>query len=114
MKQFIGDGDSILVHEQAYQDDLVWTVFFWDAFAQEVVLFFCLKVIVCHIVVDKTGITAIVFFDSVVYPYLKVFPVFFKKRKATVNIINRVVCFFKEMSTVLKGCFFDAGARILE
>lgn len=41
------------------------------SFTKEVSLVICFKVIIRHIIVDKAGISSIVFLDSVVHPHLK-------------------------------------------
>ena len=78
---------------------------FGEAFAQEVILFIGLKIVVCNVIVDQAGIPAIRFPDPVIEPYLQVFPVLIQKRKTAVNIIQGVVCFFKETFTVFIGRF---------
>ena len=95
-KKLIGDGDSLAVHEQSHLQDGVWTVFFGNAFTQEVILFFGLEIIVCNIIVNQAGIPARVLLNLVIEPYLQVVLVLVQKREAAVDIIQGVVCFFKE------------------
>jgi len=76
------------------------------SFTKEVSLVICFKVIIRHIIVDKAGISSIVFLDSVVHPHLKAFLVFVKEIQASVNVIKGVITFFEEPFTVVKRSFF--------
>ena len=56
-------------------------------------------------IINKTSITTIVFFDFAIQPNLKVFFVLVKKRETTINIRQRIVCFFKELFSVIERRF---------
>lgn len=75
-KEFISYRYSIVVHKQPHLHDRIWTVFFLDTFAKKIILLICFKVIIRHIIVDKSGVSAIVRFDLIIHPNLECFLVF--------------------------------------
>ena len=104
-EKFIGNREALIVHKQSHLYDRIGPMLFREAFAQEVILCIGLEILVCNAIVDQAGIPAIRFPDPVIEPYLQVFPVLIQKRKTAVNIIQGVVCFFKETFTVFIGRF---------
>ena len=80
-------------------------MFFGNPFVEEVVLFICLEIVVCNIIINEAGIPAVNLFDPVIQPYLQVFPVFVQKRKTAVNVIQRITRVFKETFPAIIGRF---------
>ena len=82
-------------------------------FAQKIILAVRFEIVVRYIIINQTGITAIVFLNLIIQPNREIFFLSVKEGKTTVNIVQRIVSFFKKAFFLIKRRFLEAVDRSL-